>query len=396
MLVRATPAVRAHAIGTDADPVLLEVFNNLFMAIAEQMGVTLANTSYSVNIKERLDFSCALFDAAGNLIANAPHMPVHLGSMGESVRTVIDARRKKMRPGDVFVLNAPYNGGTHLPDVTVIAPVFLDASLDDRPRAPSAPARRIRAASRVLRGGARPPCRHRRHHAGLDAARFDARRRGGRAARQRAARRRGPLSRGRDARAARRRPPSVAQHRAESCRPAGAGRGVRERRRRAPPDGGAFRPGDRAGLHAARAGQCRGIRAARARRADRRAIRSRDGQRRAHRGRDLDRPGEPERHHRLHRDQSAAGDQLQRAVRRVQGRGALRLPDAGRRRDPDERRLHEAAVDRHPGRVDAGAALARGGGRRQCGDVAGDHRCALRRARRDGGLPGNDEQLHVR
>jgi 5-oxoprolinase (ATP-hydrolysing) len=106
--------------------VLLEVFNNLFMAIAEQMGVTLANTAYSVNIKERLDFSCALFDASGNLIANAPHMPVHLGSMGESVRTIIDRRAGTMRPGDAFVLNAPYNGGTHLPDVTVIAPVFLD------------------------------------------------------------------------------------------------------------------------------------------------------------------------------------------------------------------------------------------------------------------------------
>ncbi|HEX2389474.1 MAG TPA: hydantoinase/oxoprolinase family protein, partial [Casimicrobiaceae bacterium] len=128
ILERVVPLERAHAIGTSADPVLLEVFNNLFMAIAEQMGVTLANTSYSVNIKERLDFSCALFDADGNLIANAPHMPVHLGSMGESVKTVIDRRTGTMQPGDVFVLNAPYNGGTHLPDVTVIAPVFLSGS----------------------------------------------------------------------------------------------------------------------------------------------------------------------------------------------------------------------------------------------------------------------------
>ncbi|MET0205018.1 MAG: hydantoinase B/oxoprolinase family protein, partial [Casimicrobiaceae bacterium] len=128
VLTRVEAAKRAHAIGTTADPVLLEVFNNLFMAIAEQMGVTLANTAYSVNIKERLDFSCALFDADGNLIANAPHMPVHLGSMGESVKTIIDRRAGTMRPGDVFVLNAPYNGGTHLPDVTVIAPVFLDAA----------------------------------------------------------------------------------------------------------------------------------------------------------------------------------------------------------------------------------------------------------------------------
>jgi len=128
VLERVAALSRAHAIGTRADPVLLEVFNNLFMAIAEQMGVTLANTAYSVNIKERLDFSCALFDASGNLIANAPHMPVHLGSMGESVKTIIERRLSTMRAGDVFVLNAPYNGGTHLPDVTVIAPVFLEGA----------------------------------------------------------------------------------------------------------------------------------------------------------------------------------------------------------------------------------------------------------------------------
>jgi 5-oxoprolinase (ATP-hydrolysing) len=124
LLERVVPLEREHAIGTHADPVLLEVFNNLFMSIAEQMGVTLANTSYSVNIKERLDFSCALFDAAGQLIANAPHMPVHLGSMGESVQSIMQRRGEQMRPGDVFALNAPYAGGTHLPDVTVVMPVF--------------------------------------------------------------------------------------------------------------------------------------------------------------------------------------------------------------------------------------------------------------------------------
>jgi len=112
------------AVGTSVDPVMLEIFNNLYMSIAEQMGLRLQNTAYSVNIKERLDFSCALFDAEGNLIANAPHMPVHLGSMGESIKTVIRLNAGKMRPGDVYVLNAPYNGGTHLPDVTVITPVF--------------------------------------------------------------------------------------------------------------------------------------------------------------------------------------------------------------------------------------------------------------------------------
>ncbi len=112
------------ALGTQADPVMLEIFNNLYMSIAEQMGLRLQNTAYSVNIKERLDFSCALFDAQGNLIANAPHMPVHLGSMGESIRTVMRENAGKMKPGNVYMLNAPYNGGTHLPDVTVITPVF--------------------------------------------------------------------------------------------------------------------------------------------------------------------------------------------------------------------------------------------------------------------------------
>ena len=124
ILRRVVERPKAEAVGTRADPVMLEVFNNLFMSIAEQMGATLANTAYSVNIKERLDFSCAVFDRDGHLIANAPHMPVHLGSMGESIETVIRERRGTMKPGDVYVLNAPYNGGTHLPDITVITPVF--------------------------------------------------------------------------------------------------------------------------------------------------------------------------------------------------------------------------------------------------------------------------------
>jgi len=126
-LTRIAQRAIKYAAGTSADPVLLEVFNNLFMNIAEQMGLQLQNTAYSVNIKERLDFSCALFDAAGNLIANAPHMPVHLGSMGESIKTVIAENAGRMLPGDVFVLNDPYHGGTHLPDITVITPVYLAA-----------------------------------------------------------------------------------------------------------------------------------------------------------------------------------------------------------------------------------------------------------------------------
>ena len=126
VLQRTEPAPARRHVGTQVDPVMLEIFNNLFMSIAEQMGFALQNTAYSINIKERLDFSCAVFDAAGRLVANAPHMPVHLGSMDASVETVIRANPDP-RPGDAFVLNAPYNGGTHLPDITVVTPVFDEA-----------------------------------------------------------------------------------------------------------------------------------------------------------------------------------------------------------------------------------------------------------------------------
>jgi 5-oxoprolinase (ATP-hydrolysing) len=126
ILRRVAALPQRKAVGADADPVLLEIFNNLFMSIAEQMGVTLQNTAYSVNIKERLDFSCAVFDATGALVANAPHMPVHLGSMDRSVAAVI-RNNPVIKVGDVFALNAPYNGGTHLPDITVCTPIFDDA-----------------------------------------------------------------------------------------------------------------------------------------------------------------------------------------------------------------------------------------------------------------------------
>jgi 5-oxoprolinase (ATP-hydrolysing) len=153
VLRRVQKLTRARAIGTDADPVMLEVFNNLFMSIAEQMGVALQNTAYSVNIKERLDFSCAVFDPNRSLVANAPHMPVHLGSMDRAVETIIRENKGKIRPGDVYLINAPYNGGTHLPDITVCTPVF-----DERPRNP------------VLGRVTRPPRRCRRHRARLDVA----------------------------------------------------------------------------------------------------------------------------------------------------------------------------------------------------------------------------------
>ena len=129
ILERRDQRPRTRAIGADVDPVMLEIFNNLFMSVAEQMGSVLENTASSVNIKERLDFSCAVFDADGALVANAPHMPVHLGSMGESVKTVIRERQGEIADGDAYILNAPYNGGTHLPDVTIIKPVFVDGRL---------------------------------------------------------------------------------------------------------------------------------------------------------------------------------------------------------------------------------------------------------------------------
>jgi len=124
VIERIEPIIRDNAIGTDIDPVMLEIFNNLFMSVAEQMGTVLENTASSVNIKERLDFSCALFSPTGDLVANAPHVPVHLGSMSESIKTIIRENNKTMMPGDAFLINAPYNGGTHLPDITLIKPVY--------------------------------------------------------------------------------------------------------------------------------------------------------------------------------------------------------------------------------------------------------------------------------
>ncbi|GKY87431.1 hydantoinase B/oxoprolinase family protein [Sinisalibacter aestuarii] len=129
ILERIAARARPLAAGTGADPVLLEVFNNLFMSVADQMGATLANTSWSVNIKERLDFSCAIFDGAGDLVANAPHVPVHLGSMAESIRTVMREIAGRLKPGDSYMLNSPFNGGTHLPDVTVVTPVFVGGAV---------------------------------------------------------------------------------------------------------------------------------------------------------------------------------------------------------------------------------------------------------------------------
>ncbi len=269
LMTRHVAKARVAPIGTEADPVMLEVFNNLFMSIAEQMGVTLQNTASSVNIKERLDFSCAVFDHTGALVANAPHMPVHLGSMDRSVESII-RQNPDMKPGDVYALNAPYNGGTHLPDITVVTPVFASpfeaapdgaAPQDEGEKDP------------VLRRLARPPRRYRRHGAGIgDAARHPCRR-GRRADRQ--------FQAGRERTAARRgvhrtpdRPPVAgAQSATEPRRHARPDRRQREGRRRTAQDGRPFHPARRAGLYGACAGQRRGKRAP----CHRRAVRLRGG-----------------------------------------------------------------------------------------------------------------------
>ena len=380
VLERVDEARRAHAIGTTADPVLLEVFNNLFMAIAEQMGVTLANTAYSVNIKERLDFSCALFDADGNLIANAPHMPVHLGSMGESVKTIIDRRAGTMQRGDVFVLNAPYNGGTHLPDVTVIAPVFLDGS--DGPEFYVA-SRGHHADIGGITPGSMPPDSTYVEQEGvlLDNVQLVAE---GRFldAEMRAILSGGPYpSRNVDQ--------NLADLRAQV---AACAKGASELARMV---GHFGLPVVRAYMQHVQDNAEESVRRVLGVLKDG-SFAYRDGQRRDDSRRHPHRPREARGDDRLHRHQRAAADQLQRAVGGVQGRGAVRLPHARRRRDPDERRLPEAAAHRDPGRLDAEPALSRRGRRRQRRDVAGGHRHALRRARRARRVAGHDEQLHVR
>ncbi len=237
---------------------MLEIFNNLFMSIAEQMGVTLQNTAYSVNIKERLDFSCAVFDRHGRLVANAPHMPVHLGSMDRSVETIIKENAGRIRPGDVFALNAPYNGGTHLPDITVCTPVFDDQGETILFWVAS---RGHHADIGGIAPGSMSPAR-------------DHDPRGGDLHRQFPARRAGPsFASASSTELLTERAVAGAQSDAERQRPQGADRRQREGRARASPHGRAFQPRDGRGLHGPRAGQRRGERAA----GDRPAGRQRGG-----------------------------------------------------------------------------------------------------------------------
>ncbi len=263
MTLRRTEPLSSRLVGNTGrpDPVLLELFNNLFMNVAEQTGAVLQNTSMSVNIKERLDFSCAIFDAEGWLVANAPHVPVHLGAMGESVRTVLRHRRKTLKPGDVIALNNPFNGGTHLPDVTVITPVFDDAGAEILFFVGS---RGHHADIGGITPGSTPPASHTLEEEGVvlddfllvDGGHF-------RETELRDRARLGEIS--------------GAQPGRERGRHQGTGRRQPKRRRRAEARRGAVRPRYGAGLYAARDGQCRGERAPRHRPHRRWRIRLRDG-----------------------------------------------------------------------------------------------------------------------
>ncbi len=383
LLTRAGPAPARRAVGSrQADPVLLEIFNNLFMSVAEQMGVRLRSTAHSVNIKERLDFSCAVFDRHGQLIANAPHMPVHLGSMGESIKMVIGRNAGAIRPGDVFILNDPYHGGTHLPDITVVTPVFGDG-----PRAGEilffVASRGHHAEIGGITPGSMPAFSTRVEEEGVlidnwllvsggqlrEAATLDLLGSAEYPSRDPAA--------------------NLADLRAQV---AANEKGVAELRQLV----GRLRPGRGDRLHGARAGQRRGGGAPGAGRAARRFVPLRAGQRLGDPGRGAGGPGRADRPDRLHRHLGPAAGQLQRPLVGGHGGRAVRAAHPGGRRDPAELRLPQAGHRDHPAGLPAGPVVPRGGRGRERGDVAGRHRRAVRRAGRAGRGVGHDEQRHVR
>ncbi len=347
LLTRAEPRPGRVAVGTEADPVMLEVFNSLFMAIAEQMGVRLEHTAHSVNIKERLDFSCALFDADGNLIANAPHIPVHLGSMGESIKEVLRRRAGAMRPGDVYAINDPYHGGTHLPDVTVVTPVF-DAPSGEAAEEPQllflVASRGHHAEIGGITPGSMPAFSRTVQEEGIL---FD----------NWLLVRDGKLREQRDPRTARLRPLSLPRAGCQHRRSAGTDRRQREGHRGTAADDRAVRARRRPGLYGTRPGQRRGVGAADHRGAVRRLLPLRDRQRRGDQRRADRRPGGPQRRTGLRRHLTAAARQRQRPQLRGDGRGALCLPHPGRRGHPPQQRLPQAPVGAHPGGLDAGPGL---------------------------------------
>ena len=383
------PAPSGAAAGRDArhgaDPVMLEIFNNLFMSVAEQMGVRLQSTAHSVNIKERLDFSCALFDAAGQLIANAPHMPVHLGSMGESIKMVISRNPGTIRPGDVFMLNDPYHGGTHLPDITVVTPVFGEDGPDTRSRDILfyVASRGHHAEIGGITPGSMPAFSTRVDEEGvlidnwrlagdgemresatadlLTSAEFPSR---------------NPAA-------------NLADLRAQI---AANEKGAAELRQLV----------SQFGLDVVTAYM--GHVQDNAEEAVRRVIAGlRDGECRYEldngaviNGGGAGGPAGPDRRDRLHRHLTAAAGELQRAVIGRHGRGPVRAADPGGRRDPAERRLPQAGPGHHPARQPARPGLPGGGGGRQRRDLPGGHRGAVRRAGGDGRGLRHHEQRHLR
>jgi 5-oxoprolinase (ATP-hydrolysing) len=385
ILTRAVPRAASHAIGTEVDPVMLEIFNNLFMAIAEEMGVALQNTASSVNIKERLDFSCAIFDADGALIANAPHIPVHLGSMGDSIRTIIAARGegrdgRGMKPGDAYVLNAPYNGGTHLPDITVIIPVFLEG---DAAPAWYVAARGHHADVGGIAAGSMPANSVTVDEEGIlidnallvDAGSFlEAEMRATLAASRWPAR--DPDR-------------NIADLKAQV---AACTRGANELRRIAGEYG---RDVVDAYMRHVMANAEEAVRPT-DRQPRRRQLHLPDGQWRSGVGRRHGRPRDALRPRRFHRHERAAAEQLQRALFDLPGGDALRVPHPRGRRDPDERRMPPPDRACRSGRIDAPPALSRRRRRRECRDQPGDHRRALRSGESPRAQPGHDEQFHLR
>ena len=306
-------AMRVPAGSARPDPVLLELFNNLFMNVAEQTGAVLQNTSMSVNIKERLDFSCAIFDAEGFLVANAPHVPVHLGAMGESVRTVLSNRRDTLKPGDVVALNNPFNGGTHLPDITVITPVFDQ----ERPKTILffVGSRGHHADIGGITPGSTPPISRTLEEEGVviddfllvDGGHF------------REAEFRALLA---GAKYPARSPDvNIADIKAQV---AANEKGVQELHRVV----AQYRLADRQRLYAARHGQRRGTGPPRDRTHRQRRVRIHHGQRHAAACRGQRRSREPQRHGRLHRHRRAERGQFQLAAGGDAGCGAVRVPHA--------------------------------------------------------------------
>ena len=355
---------------------MLEVFNNLFMSIAEQMGVSLQNTAYSVNIKERLDFSCAVFDADGTLVANAPHMPVHLGSMDRAVETIIRENKGRIAAGDVYVINAPYNGGTHLPDITVCTPVFDDEAREIlfwvasrghhadvggiSPGSMSPNARTIEEEG-VYIDNFKLVDRGRFREQALDqllsGAKYPAR---------------NPLQNVNDIKA------QIAANE----------KGVQELRKMVEQFS---LPVVKAYMQHVQDNAAESVR--RVHRSHPRClVRVRDGPGHLDQGEDHGRQGEAGGDRRLHRHFAAAGHQLQCARAGDARGGALCFPRHGRRRHPDERRMPAPDQDHHPEKVDAVAGISRRRGCRQRGDVAGGDGLPVRRARRHRRGAGHHEQ----